>query len=509
MSTKAEAARLKGDDYHAHFFFYKATEMLSKESAVVKIGLTCGEAKALDDVVVYYRDGYSLGSNPLAADHYQVKFHVRGGSFGYEDLVNPKFINASSVSLLQRVRDAQAKLAPLGTERRFYLYSPWNIAHKDPLQQLILNDQGEIDLDLLASKGPRSKVGKLRQCWMDHLDIDKVEKLQLIVSPLRIQQGVTDFTLLSMLNRVLLHLGLEQIDHSVGWNPYDDLFRKLIENRTTEFTKDQFKALLTQSNLLVPAKQKAALETKKISLRSFQGRAEDVPNTSDDWLCLLDRFKDRTLLEGKEWNKDVAQPAIQFISGSLDSTKENIIRLECHASIAFAAGYAIRKSRESISLLQYTRGGIQSWSVTSDLSAIDIAKDLATETLPLKDDSTDVCVCIGLTHSIRDAVCSYVQTSNVPLQTCYNFEPKDGPGSLTIQSGNHAFAIAEKITADLRSERIQGCVHIFIAAPNAFTFYLGSLARSLGKVQLYEHYFEAETTNLYTPSISFPLEVRA
>jgi hypothetical protein len=43
--------------------------------------------------------------------------------------------------------------------------------------------------------------------------------------------------------------------------------------------------------------------------------------------------------------------------------------------------------------------------------------------------------------------------------------------------------------------------HLFVAAPNGFTFFLGQLARPLGALRLYEYDFGAGMPGAYAPSI--------
>ncbi|SAL09202.1 hypothetical protein AWB64_00101 [Caballeronia sordidicola] len=48
-------------------------------------------------------------------------------------------------------------------------------------------------------------------------------------------------------------------------------------------------------------------------------------------------------------------------------------------------------------------------------------------------------------------------------------------------------------------------LHLFIAAPNAFTFFLGQRQPGLGKITLYEYDFEGANGGGYKPSLSLPI----
>jgi hypothetical protein len=51
-----------------------------------------------------------------------------------------------------------------------------------------------------------------------------------------------------------------------------------------------------------------------------------------------------------------------------------------------------------------------------------------------------------------------------------------------------------------------GAIHLFMAAPNAFAFFLGQQAKPLGKIILYEFDFEQSKTGTYEPVISLPVK---
>lgn len=69
--------------------------------------------------------------------------------------------------------------------------------------------------------------------------------------------------------------------------------------------------------------------------------------------------------------------------------------------------------------------------------------------------------------------------------------------------------LAEALLPRLRQrtpEERDGRLHIFYAGPNALQFYLGQLARPLGRIVLYEYDFEGQQVaqERYQPSIELP-----
>ena len=69
-------------------------------------------------------------------------------------------------------------------------------------------------------------------------------------------------------------------------------------------------------------------------------------------------------------------------------------------------------------------------------------------------------------------------------------DPAGGSSQLSVQSGAHAARLAETVIQHMRKiadgERSFSKLHLFISAPNGFTFFLGQHQQALGEVQLYE-----------------------
>src|SRR5262249_18485419 len=85
-----------------------------------------------------------------------------------------------------------------------------------------------------------------------------------------------------------------------------------------------------------------------------------------------------------------------------------------------------------------------------------------------------------------------------------------GVSARSVQCGRHAFDLAESLTAEIRRHRDRGSraarrIHLFMAAPGAFSFFLGQRQVALGSVTLYEFDFEGSQGASYQPSLDFPI----
>jgi hypothetical protein len=78
-------------------------------------------------------------------------------------------------------------------------------------------------------------------------------------------------------------------------------------------------------------------------------------------------------------------------------------------------------------------------------------------------------------------------------------------GGTAISDANHALHLAQSAVQLIRANTKglaagRPTVHLLIAAPNGFTFFLGQESRPLGEIQLYEFDFELHQTGTYTQS---------
>jgi hypothetical protein len=140
--------RWHGDNYQARIFWENALNLLDDASCVVEVTFEADGPKAFDDVVVRYDPPVARsGPERVAAEYHQVKWHVAyDGRFGFEDFVDPAFIGAKTVSLLERLRDAK-RTAPTGS--RFAFVTTYRVKDGDPLAELISGHDKSLLLERL------------------------------------------------------------------------------------------------------------------------------------------------------------------------------------------------------------------------------------------------------------------------------------------------------------------------------------------------------------------------
>jgi hypothetical protein len=165
------------------------------------------------------------------------------------------------------------------------------------------------------------------------------------------------------------------------------------------------------------------------------------------------------------------------------------------------AGYVLdTKSGVNVALVQRGPGGSTVWGPElgsgMDTPAVSVREETGTA------GASEVAVALGVSNGIATDVVRYVRRALPAVGTVVIIEALPRPGQTAVRDGAHAFQIAEETVAHARAHRAAGgTIHLFASAPNTVLFYLGRLARGLGRVQAYEYRFESGVPDAYEPSL--------
>lgn len=506
--ARAVVARMQGDDYQARWFWIHACRLFEDRSKVIRVAYEKENIKSFDDVAVIYGDGmYDEDGNPLSADYYQVKFHVTtAGASTWKVLMNPGFVNASSVSILQRLKNAQQQYAPHGLGCRFFLYTPWPVHPDDPLARVHSQTDGRIIWSKLAEGGPASTMGRIRAAWRTHLGVTTDPELQIILRPLRIYSGRTLAELRATLNDKLQLAGLIPVREGFLSHPYDELTRKLLQAGQAEFTRADIETICKRENLW-KGRSIPEPEAYRVGMRSFLRWAEYLEDETDTMLCLLKYFEGRKIKAPDLWQSQVFPDIDSFISRTFREHRRYHIHLHTHAAIAFAVGYCLDKAGVDVALGQSGLSGRELWR--PDTNRESAAYPLWTfSERPGSLHGSDTAVVLSVVHNILGDVMAYVSRSLPQVGRIMSVTPQDGPGPQTVVNGIHAQLLANQLSAFLKERRTdeerRSKLHIFAAAPNALLFFWGRFGRNLGPCVLYEYDFGSNALGAYQPSLTFP-----
>lgn len=503
--TQAVAVRRDGDTFQARQFWWRAANLLNPQSPVIQVGFESGP-KGFDDIWVAYdpaKPVHDHNGQRLLREHIQCKWHVSLNDFGYADLTSPDWINATTTSLLQRARAAQVVHAPEGVGVRFKLITNWRVAQNDRLRELIFQGSKTIRTkDLFDGGSDRTWRGQIRKLWRDHLGIDDKE-LEYLARTLAID---TDATSLDdhreHLNNLFEARGLARVPETESSFRYDDIAYKWLAQGRLDFNRDSFLDAVKREGLLQgPQKHHVAFGVK-----SFEHPFDKLEDRCTEVLDLTASFDDRRIRDQAEWESSLYPQLSSFLLAAGKSNVSLRLVMDTHVTLAYAAGSVLNiKSGRHVEIEQRTLGSTI-WSATD--SQPDPAWSIwEFEHLSLGDPSAGMAIAVGLTHDITADVQRYLASDEQPMGLLLVAKPKGGAGALVVKSGRHAFALAETLAQEINARRPveRPDLHLFVAAPNAFTFFLGQRQTSLGRNTLYEFDFDGSNGRNYKPSLALPV----
>lgn len=506
--TLAIIPRRDGDAFQARQFWYFASDMLRADAIVRRVGFEAGP-RGFDDFWVEYEHGRGPGDahgDEVRRDHIQCKWHASHGHYGYRDLTQPEFINAERVSLLQRALAAQREHAPKGSGVRFRLLSNWRPQANDALEKLVNTRTSGLRLDtLVAGKTDRSEMGKLRKAWREHLEIDD-DALRLLARTLAFSVATASLEeQRAALNDRFAAVGLALVPLSSSTLPHDDLVFQWASQGIQEFDAARFREVCKRESLLASPVPRAVA----YGIKSFEHPIDPIEERCEKVLNLLPAFNERFLKNDCEWA--ALYPDIQgFLTSAAKESEHVRLVLDTHASLAFAAGSVLNIKSGKIVELEQRTNGRHVWSTTAPTGA-QVRPSLLVEREMLHVNGFDVVVAVGLTHAIADRVRTYAM-QHLPLAGLMLSCTIDGrSGQSTVEDGAHAAQLADQLAQAIASVRGEpSCtVHMFIAAPNAFTFMAGQRQAGMGRTTLYEYDFENARGGAYEPSLTLPVAVVA
>jgi hypothetical protein len=503
--TQAITASRDGATFQARLFWRHAARLLDPDGAIAKVGFEQGP-KSFDDIWVEYdaaRRPADQDGVPLRREHYQCKWHAAPDVYGYEQLVDPAFINANSRSLLERARAAQMEHAPAGDGVRFKLVTNWQIAKEDPLRPLISTRSTALRLDdLFGTKTDNSATGRLRKLWRDHLKIDD-DELRRLARTLAFGHAPDSLDdMRQYLDDTFKAMGLRRVPVVESAFFYDDLIYQWMGQKRLEFDRASFRAACDQQGILATSKP----PPKTYGVKSFEHPIDRLEARCEKVLDFVPAFDERYIRSESDWSERIYPELHAFLIAAAAEDESLRLALDAHTSVAFATGAILNlKSGRAIELEQRVFKRVL-WSA-EDQPHDPAWPQFSFETVEISCGRPDLAVAIGLTHDVRAQVAAYARSALPSVGKILNAIPVGGPGARVVACGRHAFdlaqAVAQKV-AELRSGGIAGLNHLFMAVPNTFSVFLGQRQAAMGPTLLYEFDFDGLRGGDYKPSLTLP-----
>jgi len=502
--TQAVAVRRDGDAFQARIFWRKAACLLDPESPVVAVGFESGP-KGFDDVWIAYaadRAPSDHEGRPILREHIQCKWHVSINDFGYADMIDPDWINANKFSLLQRARAAQVAHARDGIGARFKLLTNWRIGQADPLRGYINQRSKTLRLKVLFDgTTDRSTAGKVRKLWREHLGIDDQE-LMLLARTLSLD---TDSTSLDdhrdNLDLLFENRGLQRVPVSESSFIYDDVAFQWLAQGRLEFDRQTFREACKREGLLAGDSRAHVV----FGVKSFEHPFDRLEERCTVVLDLIHHFDERAIRDQADWATTLYPELRGFLLTSARDNQHLRLILDAHITLAFAAGSVLNiKSGRNVEIEQRTlhRNVWHSTDIPRDPSwpGWEFGLEMVNES------EGDTAVAVSLTHDVVPAVRAHLAASMPQVSSLLIARPTCGAGARSVVCGQHAFDLAEALALQINQTRNvnRPPLHLFIAAPNTFTFFLGQRQPSLGETTMYEYDFEGANGGGYKASLSLP-----
>ena len=503
--TQAVVVARDGAAYQARLFWKEAALLLDPQSSVVKVGFESGPSGFDDMWVEHDPPRLDQHGNALRREHIQCKWHVSPNTYGYASLADPQFLNATARSYLQRALAAQRLHQPAGEGTRFKLTSNWRIDREDPLRALVNERSHTLRVDMLfGTKTDRSAMGEVRKLWREHLDITE-DELRLLTGTLAFSE--TSESLDGLRDLLDLHfkaVGLRRSPPSESAFIYDDVVYQWASQGHLEFTRANFRGHCERENLIgEPGEGRPRI----YGVKSFEHPTDRLEDRCPKVLNLVPDFLDRQIRPEADWQRTIYPALKDFLLDAARESERIRLILDSHLTLSFAAGSVLNiKSGRMVELEQRTVGRAV-WS--PDDQPHDPAWPTWTFDRPESGaDGDGIIVTVSLTHDVAAAVARYAAAALPPARETLHARIAPGPGARAVACGHHAFQLAESLTAMIKSVRDSHPgqrIHLFMAAPGAFAFFLGQRAVAIGPVTLYEYDFEGANGGSYQASLSLPL----
>lgn len=503
--TQAVTVRRDGDTFQARLFWLHAARLLDPESPVMRVGFETGP-KSFDDIWVEYdpaRSALDQYGDPLRREHMQCKWHVTPDSYGYAQLIDPEFINANARSLLQRAREAQLAHAPQGSGARFKLVTNWRLDRNDPLREMVGTRSGSIRLErLYGSATDNSKAGAVRKAWREHLGIGEAE-LRVLARTLAFGEATDTLDALrDHLDILFAYVGLRRIPAHQSTFFYDDVVFQWMAQGRLEFDRPAFRAVCAREDVLETSQG----GPRVYGVKSFEHAFDRLEERCHAVLDLIPSFDERYIRSDADWEATLYPALRTFLLTAAKDQPRLRLALDAHVTLAFAAGSIVNiKSGRQVELEQRSTGR-RLWSADDAIPDASWPTVLA-EIVELRPDQPGIAVALGLTHDVSGDVRRYCEAALPSVGRLLILKPSSGSGAQSVACGRHAFELADSATSAIRAAKVNGTdmTHLFIAAPNAFTFFLGQRQTALGLVRLYEFDFDGARGRLYAPALTLPV----
>jgi hypothetical protein len=284
-------------------------------------------------------------------------------------------------------------------------------------------------------------------------------------------------------------------------NPYFGLARRFIVDRVHDFDADALRAVCEEEGLWL-GRDVANGGPGQLAIKSFSRFAATLEDEADV-LDLVPFFHGRQLSTDVAWS-DLADQVAEFTEARVASGGVYDLHLDCHASLAAAAGWLLQKADAGIVPVQRGRAQRSVWRPTGRIDEDAVWN----EEIVVAGGGQDVAIAMSATRPVLDDAMLYLRQSAPQVGRVLHLTVAGGPSQTSVRDADHAVALAQRAAESLREFRTDreraGRIHLFAAAPNGLLFFFGREAATVGPMTVYEYNFDELRPGDYSPGISLP-----
>lgn len=505
--ANAVVTRRDGDVFQARLFWTKAANLLDDQRRILRVGFENGP-RGFDDVWVEYDAAHAPQDpfgRPLRVERLQCKWHATPGTFTYQDLPKPEFINATATSLLERALAAHREDQAANLHSRLALVTNHWIDKSDILYGMLRLKGLNLDLSKLFDGKARSDAAKVRKLWREHLKLSGDDELQALVACLGFNLTTDSLDQQrERLDEACRSFGLIRPPLSSSATIYDTNIFEWVGQGRIEFDSDSFRAKCEQEGLLAPKGGSMVA----YGVKSFEHAFDRLEDRCADVLNFVPAFNDRQIQDVSAWRGSLLPQLQQFLRAIPAPDGRLRLALDAHATLAFAAGFILNTKSSRRVELEQRSPNLTVWSPDDATPQ----PTWATWSLQESVDASggqDIFCGVSLSRAVAADVRAFLVAAGLLPAVSVFAELPGGPSQSSVRCGAHAALLAEKLAMYLQALRTTRALpharlHLFMAAPNGFSFELGRHAAAIGPLTLYEFDFERRNGGGYTASLSLP-----
>jgi hypothetical protein len=481
MSLSARAAAIRGDDYQHAVGWYWACRAL-QDPDIETVSIEDPGGGSFDDVVVRRRSGRT--------QYIQVKSSTHG-----DVLVDQKWllspVTTKGRSPLQHFYETFLRLQASGlftlelwTNRGFDSTNPF-------LGKLLDRKSERLQTPTIEGASPRSAVGREREAWARHLEIEHSELIDFL-DCLAWKHTASEPSLLEQSKPLMelsaLRFDAEAIKLGVG------MVRSWVTDGRGPQSADDIRRAASEHGLLA-REGTLLLAIHGIDREPLPG----PPNIELDFVDLYkgeESFSRKQLEDPSKWDTEV-RPAIENAARSLAVYPNRHVHIA--GALRHPMWFAVGRSLPQV----------KKWVLSADQSNGEWRTDAQPDPVRPRllaeisiSQGTDLGFAIGLTGDPTRYVEEYIRSAGLTIGRLLVLGPPGEPGPASVPSDCWAMGWsrgAREIVRDAATTQAAPTIHAFFLCPAGIALMLGHQWNVMPRTIVYEF-----VGGSYVPTITFP-----